>query len=180
MQRQKWPRYGLQASAYAAQLRDERPGVPVTAGTGLVYPTWCRELARAIGEAEVEDLVPIALRRGRSAAGLSQRAAAQAWGVAHARLARAEVRPAELKLGTVLDLLRAAGHDLQVVDADGSPLGDLRAGEVLARTGNGRRLPAGREAVRLTHEPRWMAERGESFVAEGPQWTTERRAGQYP
>ena len=126
-------------------------------------------------------LVPEALRRWRTQSGHSQRAAAQVLGVTPGLVARAESRPWVLKMESVLSVLRPAGYDLVVVDQDGVPLAeDLRSEEVLARTASGRRFPATSEVVRLTNEPRWMAKRGQSFQSHGPQWTGERRPGQYP
>ncbi|RIK14959.1 MAG: hypothetical protein DCC50_09625 [Acidobacteria bacterium] len=175
-----WPRYGILAAAYAAQLR-ETVRHPVVAGTGLVFGTYAEQLTRVRGSATVEDLVPVALRRWRKQSGYSQRVAAQVLGVTPGLVARAESRPWVLKMESVLSVLRPAGYDLVVVDQDGVPLAeDLRSEEVLARTASGRRFPATSEVVRLTNEPRWMAKRGQSFQSHGPQWTGEKRPGQYP
>lgn len=175
------PRYGVLAVLYAAELRRTSPGVPVVAGTGMVFATYAAELIAARECALAEDLVPVAVRRWRKDRGLSQRAAAEALGVPLSLVVRAESRPGVLKLGSVLSLLRLVGHDLVVVDEDGrSPSHDMRADEALARTVTGRRFPATSEVVRLTNEPRWMAERGDSFLTCGPQWTGESRPGKYP
>lgn len=173
--------YGVLAASYAAHLRRMQPQVPVVAGTGMVHPTGCEDLLQAREQVRVEDVVPLALRRWRKAGGLSQREAAAALGVPESRVARCEADPGRLKLETVLALLRAAGYDLQVVDREErSPLSDLRADELLARTLRGSRFRAAGEVVRLTREPRWLAERGESYLSEGPLWTSERRPGSYP
>lgn len=169
------------AAAHAAYLRQRDPHIPVVAGTGMVHPTGCEDLLQARRLAGVEDLVPVALRRWRKAEGLSQRDAAVSLEVPASRVARCEAQPGRLKLETVLALLRAAGYDLQVVhQEDHSPLAELRADELLARTRTGSRFRATGEVVRLTGEPRWLAERGETYLTEGPLWTSERRPGRYP
>lgn len=147
-------------------------------GHGLVYPTYVEEFATARDEATVEDLIPVALRRWRRREALSQRDAAAVLEIAPAQLGRAESRPGQLKLHNVLELLRASGHDLQVVDVDGTPVLDsLRREELLARGVRGR-FAATADVVQLTKEPRWMAERGQSYLQQGPQWTGESRPGQ--
>lgn len=176
-----WPRYGVLAAAYAAERRRAAPHIPVVVGTGLVFATYAEALVQARTATPVEELVPVALRRWRKALGLSQRAAADLLDVSPGVVARAEARPGALKLCSLLSLLRVAGYELQLVERDGTPFtDDLRAEEILAWTAAGRRFSATREVVRLTSEPRWMAERGEGFVTQGPQWTSERRPGQYP
>ncbi|GAA5159804.1 helix-turn-helix domain-containing protein [Ornithinimicrobium tianjinense] len=176
-----WPRYGVMASTYAVEQRREGPSRPVVAGAGRVFATHA-EAVMAVGAAEdVEELIPLALRRWRREHQMSQRAAAAQLDVPPGQFARAESSPAQLKLGTVVSLLRSAGYALRVVDADGIPLaGDVRAAEALPRTRAGARFPATAAVVRLGGEPRWMAERGQSFQLRGPQWTGERRPGQYP
>ena len=177
----RWPRYGVLAAKHAAEVRRSTPGVPVVAGTGKVFPTYADALIAAREAAATEDLVPVALRRWRKLRGLSQRQAATTLGVDRNLIARAEYRAGLLKLGSLLALLRQAGYDLIVVDNRGALLADdLKPHEVWARTGSGRNFPATSEVVRLTNEPRWMAERGQSFQSHGPQWTGERRPGQYP
>lgn len=176
-----WPRYGVPAATYAAHLRRESPEVPVVAGTGRVYGTYAEGTVAGRRSARVEDLIPIALRRWRKQQGLSQRAAAEALAVGPGVIVRAESAPEGQKLGVLVSLLREIGYDLQVVAADGARLSDsLTAAELFARTRSGRRFSAAAEVVRLTNEPRWMAERGDSFQTHGPQWTGERRPGQYP
>ena len=176
-----WPRYGVLAAAYAAELRRIAPDVPVVAGTGRVFATYASELVAVRESASVEELVPVALRRWRKHGGLSQREAAGSLGVARSQIARAESQPGMLKLDSLLSLLRAVGYDLLVVDRDGTRLSDdLSAEEVLPRTRAGRRFPATSDVVRLSNEPRWLAERGQAFQSHGPQWTGERRPGQYP
>lgn len=177
----EWPRYGVLASIYAAEQRRQRPSVPVVAGTGRVFATHAAAVMAFRAAPDVEELIPLALRRWRRENGLSQRAAAARLQVPPARVARAESSPAGLKLGTVVALLRNSGYDLQVVRADGIPLAEsVRAAEALPRTRTGSRFPATADVVRLGREPRWMAERGQSFQLRGPQWTGEKRPGHYP
>lgn len=175
------PRYGVLAAAYAAELRRLSPERPVVAGTGRVFATYAAELLEARAAARAEDVVPVALRRWRKSRGLSQRAAAEALEVSASLVSRAESRPGVLKVGALLALLRSAGYDLAVVDREGVSLAeDLRAEEILARTRDGRRFSGTKDVVRLSNEPRWLAERGQSFQTHGPQWTGEPRPGQYP
>lgn len=178
---QRWPRYGVLAAVYAAELRRLRPGVPVVAGRGRVHPTWCDALVEARGTADVIAMIPVAVRRGRAAARVSQRAAALCWRLTLSTIIRAEKDPAQLKLGAVLDVLHAAGYDLQVVGPGGALTGaELRPDEALARTADGRRLRAHAPTARLTREPRWLAETGQTFLERGPHWTSEPAPGRYP
>lgn len=177
----EWPRYGVLASIYAAELRRQRSDTPVVAGTGRVFATHAAAVMAVRAAGDVDELIPIALRRWRQEHRLSQRSAAAQLEVPPGWIARAESLPAQLKLGTVVSLLRSAGYALQVVREDGIPLAeDVRAAEALPRTRTGARFPATAEVVRLDGEPRWMAERGHSFQRRGPQWTGEKRPGQYP
>lgn len=176
-----WPPYGVSAAVYATELRRTAPDVPVVAGRGRVFGTYAADTVAAREAALVEDLIPVALRRWRKQEGLSQRAAAELLDVGLGVVFRAEAQPDGQKLGTLVSLLRQIGYDLQVVSAEGSTLSDdLKAEEIFARTRSGRRFAGASEVVRLTNEPRWMAERGQSFQTHGPQWTGERRPGQYP
>lgn len=185
-----WPRYGVLASVHASQLREVRrragsspaaAAASVVAGAGLVFPTFIDELQAARASVDLPGLIAVVLRRWRRATGRSQRAAAQAVDVAASRWARAETDAASLKLGDVLALVRASGHDLVVVSLDGgTPLrpGDLTKEELLARRAGGGRFSATSEVVQLTGEPRWMAERGRPYQTHGPQWTGEIFPGQ--
>lgn len=125
----------------------------------------------------LEEQVALAVRYGRSKAGVSQRALAEALGCSQSTVSRLEGRAGGLNLETVGTAVEHAGFQL-VVALGGVRVPDYawEPTELLARDRAGRRFPAQRTVYPSPEGPYWWWEqeflRLSRPLGPRPQWTT--------
>ena len=139
---------------------------------------WEREVGEARTALTLCDTIVMALRRGRSESGASQRDRAEITGLSKSTVSRLESTPGRLKLDDVVAALAGTRFHLRLChDADGSPVRaeDWTASELLGRDRTDRRLPAHAEPLRPRTTPTWFTARYGYDVA-APEWTWHRDA----
>ncbi len=158
--------------ASADERRARRPVV--------AHPTLAAEVLRAREVLDLPTAVALAVRAGRSSAGMSQRRFALAMKLPRWIVERMETRADTLPLETVLDLLRRCGHDLVLVRrAEDGTMGTVAPdhwapAELMAKDAGGRQLPAHGMSSRTCVPKHWVPYDDPRWRCDTPVWTWSR------